>query len=311
VLWDAQDKAPSFALDQLVSSGLVARRGSPPDATYAFKHALVQTAAHESMLKTHRAVIHERIVDLLLGQQPNIEDAQPDLLGYHCELAGLIEKAAAYYIQAGWRSNYRAAYEDSCEQFRNALRLAATLPESEARDLVELRALRGVGLTVGNIEGYASASFGAANIRALELCKRAGDPPEFLGINFGVFTFQSWRSDLSDGLKTAECLLKWGQLRRDIRGCILGELNVGKARAAFGELGAARRHLQRALDLSGSSRSDSGAIWTFRIAISRTVAMHHIHCSLSRVLCWMGYPERALTHTARQRLNNARTKSVS
>jgi class 3 adenylate cyclase/predicted ATPase len=297
-LSDTPERTLCASLDQLVSSGLVARRGVPPDATYTFKHALVQTAAHESMLKTYRAAIHERIVELLLGRQPDIEDAQPDLLGYHCELAGLFEKAAAYYIQAGWRSNYRAAYEDSCEQFKNALRLAAALPEGKARDLVELRALRGIGLTIGNIEGYASASFGAANLRALELCERAGDPPEFLGINYGVFTFQSWRSDLRGGLKTAERLLKWGQLRGDIRGCILGELNVGKARAAFGELAAARQHLQRALDLSESSCNDPAAIWTYRIAISRTVAMHHIHCSLSRVLCWMGYPEQALAHSA-------------
>ena len=286
------------SLDQLVSSGLVTRRGSPTDATYTFKHALVQTAAYESMLKNQRAAIHERIVELLLGQQSGIEDSQPDLLGYHCELAGLIEKAAAYYIQAGWRSNYHAAYEDSCEQFRNVLRLAATLPEGKTRDLVELRALRGVGLTMGNIEGYASASFGAASLRALELCERAGGPPEFLGINFGVFTFQSWRSDLRGGLNTAERMLRWGQLQGDIRGCILGELNIGKARAARGELAAALSHLQRALDLSESSRNDPAAIWTFRVAISRTVAMHHIHCSLSRVLCWMGYLEQAMTHSS-------------
>ncbi len=177
------------SLDQLVSSGLVARRGLPPEATYTFKHALVQTAAYESMVKSHRAAIHERIVDLLLIQEPNIENSQPDLLAYHCELANLIDKAAAYYIQAGWRSNYRAAYQDSCEQFRNALRLAATLPEGKARDLIELRALRGFGLTLGNIEGYASAGFGAANLQALELCERTGQPAEYLGINFGVATF--------------------------------------------------------------------------------------------------------------------------
>jgi len=298
VLSGIPERALCASLDQLVSSELVTRRGLPTDATYTFKHTLVQTAAYESMLKTQRAPIHERIVDLLLGQQPGIEDSQPDLLGYHCELAGLIEKAAAYYIQAGWRSNYQAAYEDSREQFRNALRLAATLPEGKTRDLVELRALRGVGLTMGNIEGYASANFGAANLRALELCERIGDPPEFLGVNFGVFTFQSWRSDLRGGVNTAEHMLRWGQSQGDIRGCILGELNIGKARAARGELAAAQRHLQHALNLSESSRNDPAAIWTFRVAISRTVAMHHIHCSLSRVLCWMGYPDQAMTHSS-------------
>jgi class 3 adenylate cyclase/tetratricopeptide (TPR) repeat protein len=295
---DIPDRTLCFALDQLVATGLVARRGLPPDATYTFKHALVQTAAYESMLKSQRTGIHERIVELLLKQEPNIEDSRPDLLGYHCELAGLLEKAAAYYIQAGWRSNYHAAYEDSSEQFRNALRLAATLPQGEARDLVELRALRGVGLTMGNIEGYGSANFGAANLRALELCDRVGQPPEFLGINFGISVFQFYRSDLCGGLKTAERLLRWGQMRGDIRGCILGEFVAGRATAQSGALATARSHLQRAADLLESSRDDPAIIWTFGVAISRGVAMYNIHSTFSRVLCLMGYPEQALTHSS-------------
>ncbi len=103
-LSDVSEKALCSALDQLVSSGLVARRGVPPGATYTFKHALVQTAAYESMLKSRRTAIHEQIVELLLTQEPYIEDLQPDLLAYHCELAGLAEKAVAYYIQAGSKS---------------------------------------------------------------------------------------------------------------------------------------------------------------------------------------------------------------
>jgi class 3 adenylate cyclase len=119
------------SLDQLVSSGLVARRGLSPDATYTFKHALVQTAAYESMLKSHRAAIHEKIVELLLALEPNIEDSRPDLLAYHSELANLNEKAAEYYIQAGWRSNYHAAYEDSCEQFRARHAISSNCVRSE------------------------------------------------------------------------------------------------------------------------------------------------------------------------------------
>jgi class 3 adenylate cyclase len=258
------------SLDELVSSGLVARRGLPPDATYTFKHALVQTAVYESMLKSQRTAIHEKIVELLLALEPNIEHARPDLLAYHCELASLIEKAAAYYIQAGWKFNYHAAYEDSREQFRNALRLAPTLPEGKARDLAELRALRGLGLTIGNTEGYASAEFGTTHHRALELCDRVGQPPEVLGINFGISVFQYYRSDLCGGLKTAERLSRWGRLRGDIRGCILGELVAGRATAQSGALATARSHLQRAVELLESSR-DNLDLWRCHITCGRDV----------------------------------------
>jgi class 3 adenylate cyclase/tetratricopeptide (TPR) repeat protein len=297
-LSDVPEKALCSALDQLVSSGLVARRGLPPDATYTFKHALVQTAAHESMLKSRRTAIHERIVELLLTQEPDIEDLQPDLLAYHCELAGLAEKAAGYYIEAGWKSDSHGAYEDSREQVRNALRVAATMPEGKARDLAELRALRGLGLTIGNIEGYASANFNAPYLRALELCDRIGQPPEFLGVNFGISTFQHMRSDLSGLLQTAKRLSRWGQLRGDIRGSILGELMAGKARSACGALASARLHLQRALELSERSQDDPAVIWTYKVVVSRAIVMYNIHSFLSRVLCWMGYPEQALTHSS-------------
>jgi DNA-binding winged helix-turn-helix (wHTH) protein len=297
-LSDIPERTLCSALDQLVSTGLVTRRGLPPDATYTFKHALVQTAAYESMLKTQRTAIHEKIVELLLALEPNIEDSRPDLLGYHCELAGLIEKAAAYCTLAGWKSNYHGAYEDSREQFQNALRLAGTLPEGEARDLAELRALRGLGLTMGNIEGYASASFGDAHLRALELCERVDQPPEFLGVNFGISVFQWHRSDVCGGLTTAERLLRWGQLRGDIRGCILGELVAGRAAAQCGALATARSRLERAVDLLEASRDDPAVIWTFRVATSRAMTMYNTHSSLSRVLCLMGYPEQALTHSS-------------
>jgi tetratricopeptide (TPR) repeat protein len=294
MLSDAPEKELSFTLNQLVSSTLIARHGLTPDATYTFKHALVQAAAYESMLKSQRTAIHKRIVELLLLQEQGIEDSQPDLLAYHCEFAGLTEKAAVYYTRAGWRSNYRGAYEDSREQFRNALRLAGALPEGTTRDLTELRALRGIGLTTGTIEGWSSANYGAANLRALELCERVGNPPESLGINFGVSSFQSWRSDLREALKTGERLSSWGKRRCDIRGCVLGDLTTGRTWAAYGALATARLHLQRALDLAASSDKSPATIWTFKESVSRAVVMQNIQAFLSRVLCWMGYPAQAL-----------------
>ncbi len=91
-------------LDRLLASGLVSRRGAPPDATYTFKHALVQDAAYESLLKSRRAALHARLVDVLIAREPDIEDTQPDVLAHHCEQAALTERAIEYYLRAGWRT---------------------------------------------------------------------------------------------------------------------------------------------------------------------------------------------------------------
>jgi len=80
------------ALDPLVDSGLVFVRGTPPDAVYTFKHALVRDAAYETLLRSRRQELHARIIEVLEGQFADLVERQPDLLAHHCTEAGLIAK---------------------------------------------------------------------------------------------------------------------------------------------------------------------------------------------------------------------------
>ena len=89
------------ALDQLVTAELIFRRGSPPDAEYTFKHALVQDAAYGILLREPRRELHARIAETLEGQFPEIAESQPELLARHCTEAALIEKAAGLWDKAG------------------------------------------------------------------------------------------------------------------------------------------------------------------------------------------------------------------
>ena len=97
------------ALDQLVSSELVFRRGTPPEATYSFKHALVQDAAYGTLLKSRRQQLHARIAQVLEEQFPETAEAQPELLAHHCTQAGLVEKAVDYWYKAGRQAMARSA----------------------------------------------------------------------------------------------------------------------------------------------------------------------------------------------------------
>ena len=72
------------ALDQLVTAELIFRRGSPPDAEYTFKHALVQDAAYGTLLGEPKRELHARIAETLEGQFPEIAESQPELLARHC-----------------------------------------------------------------------------------------------------------------------------------------------------------------------------------------------------------------------------------
>ena len=88
------------AMEQLLRAELVFRRGTPPDAEYTFKHALVQDAAYSTLLRSRRQQLHARIATTLEQKFPEIVAAQPALLAHHCAEAGLAEKAVGYWLKA-------------------------------------------------------------------------------------------------------------------------------------------------------------------------------------------------------------------
>jgi predicted ATPase len=97
------------ALGRLVSSELVFQRGIPPDAVYSFKHALVQDAAHGSLLRNARQQLHAQIAEALEAHAPAMMDSQPELLAQHYAEAGLVEKSVACWGKAGHQSAARSA----------------------------------------------------------------------------------------------------------------------------------------------------------------------------------------------------------
>jgi predicted ATPase len=111
------------ALDQLVGSELVSRRGEPPDATYSFKHALVQDAAYESLLKSKRQQLHGRIGPVLEKRFPEISEHQPELVAHHFTEARVAEQAISYWHRAGRRAVRRFAETEAIAHFTRALEL--------------------------------------------------------------------------------------------------------------------------------------------------------------------------------------------
>ena len=97
------------ALNRIVEAGLLFRQGAPPNATYLFKHALVQDAAYGTLLREPRRALHARIAETLEIQFAEIAENQPELLARHFTEAGMIEKAAGLWGKAGQRSLARSA----------------------------------------------------------------------------------------------------------------------------------------------------------------------------------------------------------
>jgi predicted ATPase len=133
------------ALAALADAELIFRRGLPPQASYAFKHALVQAAAYESALKSRRRQLHGTIARILQERFARTAETEPEVLAHHCTEAGLIEEAVDYWGQAGKQAIARSAMAEAAGHLRRALELMPLLPDTPARWRRELELQTALG----------------------------------------------------------------------------------------------------------------------------------------------------------------------
>jgi class 3 adenylate cyclase len=121
------------AIDRLAQAGLVFRRGTPPEATYTFKHALVQDTAYGSLLRSRRVDIHSRIANALERRREEGEAVEPEVLAHHFSEAGLLEQGGRYWIEAGQRAFDRSAIIEGIALAQRGLKVASALPVGPVR----------------------------------------------------------------------------------------------------------------------------------------------------------------------------------
>jgi class 3 adenylate cyclase len=118
------------ALARLVEAEILHRRGDLSQARYFFKHALIQDAAYQSLLKSKRQQYHQQIVQVLEGRFAEVKETQPELLAHHYTEAGLGAQAIPYWQQAGQRAVQRSAHREAINHFTKGLELLKLLPDT-------------------------------------------------------------------------------------------------------------------------------------------------------------------------------------
>ena len=278
------------ALERLVASELVFQRGAPPDAVYAFKHALVQDAAHGSLLRSTRQQLHAQIAEALETQSPEVMDTQPELFAQHYAEAGLAGKSVAFWSKAGRRSAARSAMAEAAAQFQKGLDQLALLLDTPEHQRQELELRSGLGAALMMVKGYAAAETGRNYDRARELWEHLGSPSEFLHVRCGQFFYHVNRCEFDLAQRSAEDLLRLSHQRDDSAGLVLGHTCSGRVLLPVGRLNSARSHLQQALALYDpiSHRSLAHQVGIDPEVTSQT--------NLALVLFCLGFPEQALAH---------------
>ena len=237
------------ALDRLVGSQLVFRRGTPPDAVYVFKHSLVQDAAHGSLLRNARQQLHAQIAEALETHSPELMDSQPELFALHYAEAGLVEKSVAYFGKAGGRSAARSAMAEAAAQLQKGLDQLALLPDNHQRLQQELEFCSALGAALRYVKGQATPEMGQAFARARELWEQLGSPSEFFYVPYGQSRYHMYRGELDLAQRLDEDLLRLSRQRNDSAGMVLGHDCSGRDQLLAGRFASSRAHLEAVLAL--------------------------------------------------------------
>jgi len=227
----------------LVSSELVSQRGTPPEAVYVFKHALVRDAAYGSLLRNARRQLHVRIADALETHSPEVTESQPELLAQHYAEAGLIEKSVAYWGKAAQRSAARFAMGEAAAQFQKGLDQLALLPDNPDRQRQELECSCGLAAVLQIVKGDGASETGHAYAQALELWERLGYPAEFVHVPWGKSRYHIYHGEFNLALQLADGVLHRSRQYNDSAGLVLGHYSSGHNLLLTGRFASCRSHL--------------------------------------------------------------------
>jgi hypothetical protein len=192
-----EDAALRTALDRLTEADILLVQGVPPDSEYRFKHALIQDAAYENLLKSRRQALHRRVAEILRDQFVGSAATEPELLAHHFTGASLTEAAVEWWGKAGQRSLERSALIEAIAQFTRALDQIATLPATPALRHEEIKLQVALITPLYHVKGAAAPETKAAAERAHPLIKQAaalGEPPDDPFLLFSVL-YGHWISN--------------------------------------------------------------------------------------------------------------------
>lgn len=242
------------ALDQLTTADLIHRRGEPPDATYIFRHALVQDVAYESLLRSRRTQLHSRIADVLDGQFAQSIESEPEIMAHHLARAGRIEEAISYLRKAGEHAIRRSANVEAIRHLQRGLELLEQLPESNERQQVQL----GIDVVLGQAliagRGYAAPETRDVLLRAKGLLHILTDPADRFAVLYGIWACYYVGGEVALQQEAASEFLASAEQAKDSAALCIAHRALGTTFVTMGEFATGRWHLEQARSLYDPER---------------------------------------------------------
>src|SRR6516165_4262229 len=199
-----EDEALQTALERLAEADILLVQGLPPESEYRFKHALIQDAAYENLLKTRRQVLHRRTAEALRDRFADKAAAEPEVLAHHFTQAGMTDAAIEWWGKAGDQALRRSAFQEAISHLGKAITMADKIAEGASRGAAtspvqRLKLQTTYANAVMQARGHYSAESQEAFSRARELARAVGDPRERAraSTHYGLWVGAYLRGDAS------------------------------------------------------------------------------------------------------------------
>ncbi len=285
------DRTLQEELHRLVEAELLYQRGVPPQATYTFKHALIQDAAAQSLLKSTRLHYHQRIAQVLEAQFPGTTEGQPELLAHHYTEAGLIEQAVDYWQKAGQSAVQRSAHVEAISHLTQGLELLATLPETPERIRREVDMLIALGASLIATKGWAAPEVGETYTSAQQLCHHLEDPYQLFPVLRGLWSYYLVRAEYHRAHALGAQLLTLVQQVQDPAMLLEAYRGLGATLFFLGAAAEAYTHLAQGIALYDPQQHRASVF----LYGENTGVVCRSHAALA--LWWLGYPDQGLAQT--------------
>jgi class 3 adenylate cyclase/predicted ATPase len=275
-------------LGRLVEAELLYQRGVPPQATYTFKHALIQDAAYQSLLRSTRQQYHQQIAQVIEARFSVLVETQPELVAQHYTAAGCTKQAMVYWQRAGQLASDRSANLEAVSHLTIGIELLKTLPETPAHTQQALTLHTALGAALQIAKGHAAPEVEQAYTQAHALCQQVGETSQLVPVLFGLWRFYLVRAQLHTARELGETLLRLAQPAHDPAFAVLAHYVLGNTWFYLGAFPAARQHLE-----AGIARytPDQSRDPVFRMGHDPGVACR----GFAAMTLWcLGYPAQAL-----------------
>jgi class 3 adenylate cyclase/predicted ATPase/ABC-type transport system involved in cytochrome c biogenesis ATPase subunit len=275
-----------LALAQLEGSGLLFRAGSPPDARYTFKHALLQDAAYESLLKSRRQPLHRRIAERLRDQFAATAAAEPEIVAHHLTLAAMNGTAVEWWGKAGDLAIRRAAFAEAAAHFRKAIENADPIADQSASVplAARLKLQLAYGQALMHASGWTADLTIAAFARAREMATGIDNRSERLAIYYGLWGGSYVRGELAAMREIAEAFLSDAQEQKGSPEEGVAHRAVGESCWFAGDYAKARKHFEHAVTLYNESKHASLAqVFGQDIGMAASVFLALVLCPIGDI----------------------------